>query len=92
MGRSGTTLRTVSHLHTTLTTAWSDLLEARQSWSCTQNAKSLNVRSPNVRFSDLADDLRRLLKRREHFRGLLPPQPDVVGLGEQRADLVGLVE
>ena len=45
-----------------------------------------------MRFSDLADNLRRLLKRREHFRGLFPPQPDVLGLGEQRADLVGLVE
>ena len=45
-----------------------------------------------MRFSDLADNLRRLLERREHFCGLLPPQPDVLRLGEQRADLVGLVE
>ena len=45
-----------------------------------------------MRFSDLADDLRRFLKRREHFCGLLSPQPDVFRLGEQRADLVGLVE
>ena len=54
--------------------------------------KSKRVPSPDVRFSDLADDLRRLLERREHFCGLLPPKPDVLRLGEQRADLIGLIE
>ena len=46
------------------------------------NEESLGVfSSPHVRLSDLADDLRRLLQRLEHLRGLLPPQPDVLRLG-----------